>query len=189
MVFLDSDGGGVCGVGSLYFSDSPALSNPHNTNGGYSVIYKGCWNGTTFMHEVGHNRGAVQPAAPNSTGRRPLQRRQRRHVLRARRRQQNQSMTWPCPTMTLFDCGYNDYFDAAPEPGEYLASHWNLGTQGQNCLRITEADPPEPEDTTAPDTSISAGPPARSRKKNATFAFAGVGRDHGRRRPDLRMQR
>ena len=89
VVFLDSNGGGVCGVGSLYFSDSPALSNPHNTNGGYSVIYNGCWSGTTFMHEVGHNRGAVQPAAPElDRERRPLQRRQRRHVLRAGRRQQ-----------------------------------------------------------------------------------------------------
>lgn len=175
VVFLDSDGGGVCGVGSLYFSDSPALSNPHNTNGGYSVIYKGCWNGTTFMHEVGHNRGAVQPAAPNSTG-------DGAHCNDGNDvmcyapdgGNKNQSMTWPCPTMTLFDCGYNDYFDAAPEPGEYLANHWNLGTQGQNFLRITETDPPEPGDTTPPDTSISSGPPAKSRKKVATFAFAGV---------------
>jgi hypothetical protein len=83
-------------------------------------------------------------------------------------------MTYPCPSMTLFDCGYNDYFDAAPEPGEYLANHWNLGTQGQNFLRITAATPPEPGDATPPDTSISAGPPARSRKKNATFEFQGV---------------
>jgi hypothetical protein len=176
VVFLDSSGGGACGVGSLYFSNSPGLSNPHNTNGGYAVVYKGCWNGTTFMHEVGHNRGAVQPAAPNSTG-------DGAHCndgndvmcyapdggdLR-------QFMTYPCPSMTLFDCGYNDYFDAAPEPGEYLSNHWNLGTPGQNFLRITEeAEPPEPEDTTAPDTSISKGPPAKSRKKNATFAFTGA---------------
>jgi hypothetical protein len=175
VVFLDSSGGGVCGVGSLYFSDSPGLSNPHNTNGGYSVIYNGCWSGTTFMHEVGHNRGAVQPAAPNSTGNGAHCNDGNDVMCYAPDGgNKNQSMTWPCPTTTLFDCGYNDYFDAAPEPGEYLSAHWNLGTQGQNFVRITEAGPPGPEDTTPPDTSISSGPRAKSRKKNATFAFTGV---------------
>jgi hypothetical protein len=87
-----------------------------------------------------------------------------------------QFMTYPCPSMTFFDCGYNDYFDAAPEPGEYLASHWNLGTIGQNFMRITaKAEPPsEPEDTLAPDTSISSGPPAKARKRKATFEFTGA---------------
>jgi hypothetical protein len=33
-----------------------------------------------------------------------------------------------CPGVPRFDCNFDDYFDAAPEPGEYLASHWNLGS-------------------------------------------------------------
>jgi hypothetical protein len=171
VVFLDSSGGGYCGVGSLYFADAPALTNPHNTNGGYAVIYKGCWNGTTFMHEVGHNRGAVQPAAPHSTG-------DGAHCNDGNDvmcytpdgGNQNQSMTYPCPTATLFDCGYDTYFDAAPEPGEYLSNHWNLGAEGQNFLRITAAAPPP--DTTPPETTISASPGPKS-KKRATFEFTG----------------
>lgn len=81
-----------------------------------SVIYEGCWNGTTFMHEVGHNRGAVQPAAHHSTG----------SVAHSNDGNdvmcyapdggdRNQSMTYPCRGVTLFDYGYDDYFDAAPD--------------------------------------------------------------------------
>ena len=168
VVFLDSSGGGACGVGSLYFSNSPGLSNPHNTNGGYAVIYKGCWNGTTFMHEVGHNRGAVQPAAPNSTG-------NGAHCndghdvmcyapdggdLR-------QFMTYPCPSMTLFDCGYNDYFDAAPEPGEYLASHWNLGTAGRTSCASPRRRSLHPSPRTRRPRTLRSpvGPPAKAKKK------------------------
>ena len=176
VVFLDSNGGGYCGVGSLYFADSPALSNPHNNNGGYSVIYRGCWTGTTFMHEVGHNRGAVQPAAPHSTG-------DGAHCNDGNDvmcyapdgGNRNQFMTYPCPSMTLFDCGYDDYFDAAPEPGEYLASHWNLGTEGQKFLTITaDAPEPEPDDTTPPATTITVKPVKRTTQRAARFEFSGA---------------
>jgi hypothetical protein len=162
-------------VGSLYFADSPSLSNPHNTNGGYSVIYKGCWTGTTFMHEVGHNRGAVQPAAPHSTG-------DGAHCNDGNDvmcyapdgGNRNQFMTHPCPSVTLFDCGYDDYFDAALEPGEFLANHWNVGTTGQNFLAIIAGEPEPPEDTTPPETAITVAPANRTTERRATFEFSGT---------------
>ena len=177
VIFLDASGGSTCGVGSLYISDAPGLSNPHNTNGGYALIYKGCWDGATFMHEVGHNRGAVQPAAPNSTGD-GLHCNDGHDVMcyAPDGGDRNQSMTYPCSSSMLFDCNYDDYFDAAPEPGEYLATRWNLGTQGQNFLRITaapESPGVEPTDLTPPQTAITVAPASKSRRR-VTFRFAGT---------------
>lgn len=33
-----------------------------------------------------------------------------------------------CSDRVYFDCGFDTYFDSAPEPGEYLESHWNMGS-------------------------------------------------------------
>jgi hypothetical protein len=102
------------------------------------------------MHEVGHNRGAVQPAAPDSTG-------SGAHCNEGHDvmcyapdgGDQNQSMVYPCSTLTRFDCNFDTYFDAAPEAGEWLSNHWNLGRQGQNFMVISPAGPPPNQAPTA----------------------------------------
>ena len=179
-IFIDEPApGGYCGVGSLYIADSPGLSNPHNANGGYAVIYEGCWEGVTFMHEVGHNRGAVQENAPGSTG-------DGNHCNQGYDvmcyapdgGDRNQTMVFPCPSLTRFDCGFDTYFDAAPEPGEWLSDHWNLGAPGQNFLAIVPAsqgdeEPPEQEDVTPPETTIMSTPSSPTSLRSATFSFGG----------------
>ena len=81
------------------------------------------------MHESAHLMGAVQPPAPHSTG-------TGGHCNEGADvmcyspdgGDRNQgTMIGSCPGALRFDCGFDDYFDAAPEPGEYLDSHWNLG--------------------------------------------------------------
>jgi hypothetical protein len=52
-----------------------------------------------------------------------------------------------CADHLHFDCGHDDYFDTEPEAGEYLASHWNLGSPLNRFLAFGEAGPngpPEP---------------------------------------------
>jgi len=112
-----------CGVGSFWIDDRPSEQNANNSGGDYGITYDGCWFGRTPMHENGHNQGAVQPTAPFSdlTG----------HCLKGRDVMCYTSnlLTVFCPEVIQFDCEFNTYFDSAPEPGEWLANHWNIGSR------------------------------------------------------------
>jgi hypothetical protein len=130
IVFLDNQAGGACGIASYDNDETLSIDNKSNVGGGYGIIYQPCWNGETPMHESGHLMGAVQYNAPNSTG-------SGGHCYEEADvmcyspdgGDINQGgTTLRCPGTPRFDCNFDDYFDSAPEPGEYLASHWNLGS-------------------------------------------------------------
>lgn len=130
-IFFDDPSSNACGVGSYYEDERLIADNAANSGGGYAVAYSDCWYGETVMHENGHNQGAVQSGAPYSTG-------DGGHCWDERDvmcyspdggdLHQGGSVT-RCADRLHFDCGWNTYFDSAPEPGEYLATHWNLGSR------------------------------------------------------------
>jgi hypothetical protein len=129
-IFFDGLGpGGGCGIGSYRADERLVADNASNTGGGYGITYQPCWYGTTPMHENAHNQGAVQYSAPQSTG-------SGGHCNRGHDvlcyapdgGDRNQVYGLDCSDRVHFDCGDDDYFDPAPEPGEYLESHWNLGS-------------------------------------------------------------
>jgi hypothetical protein len=130
LVFHEGRPTSACGIGSYRRDDSLSASNRNNNGGGYAIAYAGCWYGETAMHELGHNMGAVQPGAPNSTGS-GAHCRDEQDVMcyspDGGDRNQGGTVT-RCSGSTRFDCDFNDYFDAAPEKGEWLATHWNLGS-------------------------------------------------------------
>lgn len=123
LVWMDSTGNGICGIGTLYGDDSPAPSNYNNSTGSYSRIDRGCW-GYAEAHELMHNLGAVQTSAAHSTA-------------GSHCRDDYDQMCYDdgagppaivCPNTAdevLFDCGNDDYFHTDPAPGSYLAAHWN----------------------------------------------------------------
>lgn len=129
-IFYDDPASNACGVGSYYNDDRLIAGNRSNSGGGYGVTYSSCWYGTTPMHENGHNEGAVQNGAPYSTG-------TGGHCW-----DEEDVMCYApdggdlhqegtierCTDKVYFDCGFDTYFDSAPEAGEYLASHWNIGS-------------------------------------------------------------
>ena len=137
-IFFDYNHPQYCGVG--HYSDDETLSedNVNNRGGDYGMTYDGCWLGTTPMHENGHNQGAVQPSAPNSTG------------SGAHCNQVQDVMCYTpdggnllqgvtandCPTIIWFDCGFNTYFDAAPDPGTWLYTHWNIGASYNRYITL-----------------------------------------------------
>jgi len=144
-IFYDGSGpSGACGTGYLYGDDSPGAGNANNNPGGgigagYGATYGGCWFGRTPMHENGHNQGAVQYSAPNSTG-------DGGHCnegddvmcyLDGGNLNQNYPVACPASPGTLhFDCNWNTYFDAAPESGEWLTTHWNMGSTVNRFIRF-----------------------------------------------------
>ena len=126
----------ACGYGSLRVDARPGPENLNNTVPGYAVIYRDCWTGDTPLHEIGHTQGAVQPDAPASTGS-GLHCNEELDVMCYRDGgDRSQTLTYPCEFSDRFDCRFNDYFDAAPEPGEYLATHWNLGSAANSSIQL-----------------------------------------------------
>ena len=117
-IFYADDFPGVCGIAQLSTDASPGEDN-RNNSGGYAVNYRGCWFSRTPMHENGHNQGAVQAGAPNEDG--------TNHCTEHEDVMCYPSTSSQCAEM-WFDCGFDTYFDAAPESGEWLDTHWNIGS-------------------------------------------------------------
>ena len=131
VIYYDGNFPAICGVAELRDDDRLSEDN-RNNSGGYGVTYEDCWFSRTPMHENGHTQGAVQSGAPNEDG--------TGHCT-----EQFDIMCYPssrrvCPDVQAFDCGYDTYFDAAPEPGEWLSDHWNLGSRLNRYIAFGDAE-------------------------------------------------
>ena len=169
-IFLDINDPSWCGVGHISADDSPGVDNANNTGGDYGVTYKSCWFGRTSIHENAHNQGAAQPAAPNSTGTGWHCNELNDILCYVDGGSQNQTMI-PCPLGVptdggfYYDCNWNTYFDAGPEGGEWLASHWNIGSTVNRFITFATA-------TTPPETTIDSGVSGLTTNANANFTFS-----------------
>lgn len=124
LVWMDSSGNGICGLGTRWVDDSSSSTNANNTGVGYSRIDAPCWSSGAAAHELMHNLGAVQGSAAHSTA-------------AGHCRDDYDQMCYDdgggapaivCPAPAderLFDCGNDDYFHTGPAGGSYLATHWN----------------------------------------------------------------
>lgn len=127
------------GTGNLYLDDAPGTGNANNGNG-TQPMFAVTWDRTTayrtWLHELGHNLGAVQNSAPNTTG--------AGHCIDGRDimcyndggpRAAGYS-SGVC-AVQVFDCGKDDYFNLQPSPGSYLSKKWNLGSTNNRYLWLT----------------------------------------------------
>jgi hypothetical protein len=135
VVFVDRVAA-ACGYGSYVDDSRPGPENMNNTRTGYALVYRDCWFGSAPMHEIGHLMGAVQPDAPNSTGSGGHCADETDVMCYIDGGDRNQTVSMRCVNAMRFDCGFNDYFDAAPEPGEYLATHWNVASAANPFIRL-----------------------------------------------------
>ncbi len=137
-VFYDGDPTvAQCGVGMFaYNHEELELNNPNNLGNAHGITWVDCWDGTTPMHENGHNQGAVGYNAPQSTG-------SGAHCFSAEdimcyndNGDLDPGFLAACANPVVaageldrFDCGFDTYFDSAVEADEpYLDDHWNMGS-------------------------------------------------------------
>jgi hypothetical protein len=139
------------GLGETYmgaFGEVPGEANPHNRGGLSSVLFTrdgaaapddapGGWWPDGFLHELTHNLGAVQHGAPHSTE--PAGQSDPRYghcwqgvdvMCYTEDGGASHEMVTDCQPIEgtisqTYDCGRDDYFNPAPPPGSYLATHWN----------------------------------------------------------------
>jgi len=141
LVFLDGSLGGSCGIATYEDDQRLTIDNASNSGGGWAIVYGPCWDSPTPMHESAHMMGAVQYSAPNSTGTGGHCNEDYDVMCYAPDGgDRNQSGTvLRCPGRARFDCGFDDYFDSAPEAGEYLDTHWNLGSPLNRFISLSSA--------------------------------------------------
>ncbi|MEV7598354.1 RICIN domain-containing protein [Kitasatospora sp. NPDC089797] len=125
MMFTDAKV--YCGIGTFAGDERSGQDNLSNFGPSYGRTDSGCWGGHTAAHEIGHNLGAVNNSAPNSS------------------KGGHCTDTWDlmcysdapyypkmrvvCPDRAhddRLDCSHDDYYNTAPAPGSYLATHWNV---------------------------------------------------------------
>ena len=144
LIWYDDPIEGKCGIGNIRNDDRKSTKNENNAGPRYALVYgnagrKTCWSWRVGMHENGHNMGAVQPAAPRSSG-------DRWHcndgwdvMCYADGGDRSNYSTSRCG-FRVFDCGKDTYFDTLTESGEWLRDHWNLGWSGNRFLDFPRAE-------------------------------------------------
>jgi hypothetical protein len=170
-IFYDGTSNTACGIGHISNDDQPGVNNANNNGGDYGMTYRGCWFGRTSIHENAHNEGAAQYSAPNSTGS-GWHCNESNDILCYRDGgDRNQDYPVACPTGPpagggfYYDCNWNTYFDANPEPGEWLATHWNIGSTVNRFITFATA-------TTPPETTIDSGVSGTTTNANPNFTFS-----------------
>lgn len=127
-IFYDDTGACTCGgQGNVQNDDRLTLNNANNGNAGpmYAINY-GYDSTRIWLHELGHNLGAVQLSAPYSSG--GWHCNDGRDTMCYNDGGSNSSgYSNAYCAVEIWDCGKNSYFHAKPPIGSYLSTHWNLG--------------------------------------------------------------
>jgi hypothetical protein len=130
------------------------------------------------LHEASHTLGAVQLSAPNSSGAGHCN--DHWDVMCYEDGGPGAPFVDPeCdgasapfdaygPDFGAWDCGRDDYFSMAPDPGSYLDTHWNLARSPFLCP-VASCDPP---DRQSPEVTIDKVPPGKLTAAKAKVRFS-----------------
>ncbi len=159
MIFADAKV--YCGIGTFNGDERPGADNLSNFGPSYGRTDAGCWGGSTAAHELGHNLGAVNNSAPNTS--RAAHCTDEWDVMCYSDAPYYPTMRTVCPERghdERLDCNHDDYYHTSPRPGSYLATHWNVANnQFLMTGGGTRPDPnPSPTPTPTPKPTGSTGP-------------------------------
>ncbi|MFD9031298.1 RICIN domain-containing protein [Streptomyces sp. NPDC059567] len=162
MIFADAKV--YCGIGTFAGDERPGQNNQSNFGPSYGRTDAGCWGGHTAAHELGHNLGAVNNSAPNTS--RGAHCTDEYDVMCYSDTPYYPTMRYVCSNQAaenILDCNHDDYFHTNPKAGSYLATHWNVA-DNQFLMRSgggTTPDPgPGPTPTPTPTPTKPTGGPA-----------------------------
>lgn len=125
MIFADTQV--YCGIGTFNGDERPGQANLSNFGPSYGRTDSGCWGGHTAAHELGHNLGAVNNSAPNTS--RGAHCTDEFDVMCYSDTPYYPQMRNICTNQAaenILDCNHDDYFHTSPKAGSYLATHWNI---------------------------------------------------------------
>ncbi|WP_441245927.1 RICIN domain-containing protein [Kitasatospora sp. McL0602] len=166
MIFADAQV--YCGIGTFAGDERPGQDNISNFGPSYGRTDNGCWSGSTSAHELGHNLGAVNNSAPNSS--------KAGHcvdewdIMCYSDSPSYPQMQIHCPDRThddRLDCNHDDYYNTSPKPGSYLTTHWNVANNqfliagngnGGGGSTPTPTPTPTQKPTPTPTASHTASP-------------------------------
>ncbi|GAA4245807.1 hypothetical protein GCM10022255_014610 [Dactylosporangium darangshiense] len=136
-----------CGIGTFAGDTQPGEKNRSNGGPGYGRSDSGCWAASVAAHELGHNLGAVNNNAPNSS--------KAGHCL-----DEHDIMCYndsgglktfvKCADPNgenRMDCNHDDYYNTNPSPGSYLATNWNVANNQFLIAGSGGTTPPPPSPT------------------------------------------
>ncbi|WP_432987856.1 RICIN domain-containing protein [Dactylosporangium sp. CA-233914] len=159
-----------CGIGTFAGDTQPGANNRSNGGPGYGRSDTGCWAASVAAHELGHNLGAVNNNAPNSS--------KAAHCLdeydiMCYNDSGGLKTSVKCSDRAhedRLDCNHDDYYNTNPSPGSYLANNWNVannqfliaGSGGGTTPPPSPTASPTPTKTTASPTPTKTASPSPS---------------------------
>lgn len=131
------------GQANLESDDRPVEWNANNFGGQYAVNYgyTGSYGAFVFLHEGGHALGAVQGSAPHTSGAGHCTDGQ--DVMCYADGGHHPYNGNVC-NIQYFDCNHDDYFHPNPPTGNYLRTHWNIGSGITRFIHHPDVPPPPP---------------------------------------------
>ncbi|MFI5761644.1 RICIN domain-containing protein [Streptomyces sp. NPDC051563] len=157
MIFADSQV--YCGIGTFNGDERPGQANLSNFGPSYGRTDSGCWGGHTAAHELGHNLGAVNNSAPNTS--RGAHCTDEFDVMCYSDTPYYPQMRNVCTNQAsenILDCNHDDYFHTSPKAGSYLATHWNIADNQFLMKNKGGGTDPGPNPSPSPTKKPTPGP-------------------------------